>query len=390
MAHTCDRDSCPTASISGPKAKCFACKKLCYLNCYGIPSTIIQLAAHDVSSGTKVNHLSPSSCIQFICALCLSSSSGQPSQPTQPNQSSQLNDSVTTPKSRLTIASIMNEVSKLHDQVVHLQSSNADINAKLDGIDTKTTKIELNTTEIKTTTEAVLCEVNTKSTNLDVNTASRFSSPSQVSSPSSRPFRPNLNHGKTTKTFAQLFHGTPSSSKRRRLDEPAAQIKPDVPQPKVGTNANVGRLVAVSVAPKSAPKKTTEKPRFEKAVWVSRLPPATTEDEIREHIATLQTVSSNFTVHKLVKKDRALSELNFVSFKIAVNMDDFAILNDPSAWPTGVLVREFMESKPMTFGNFLPNNLNEKASRPSTENPETMEVQQQSPSQQLIAAQNVT
>lgn len=328
----------------------------------------------DVNNAMKIDHLSSTSNIQFVCTECLSS-------PNQPSQS--LNDSITTPKSRLTINGIMNEVNKLQEQFASFQSSSIEMNAKLVSIDTKATKIESNTNEIKSNTDAVLNEVKSKSTKPDGNDLIIFGS----SPLATRPFRPHLNHGKTPNTFASIVRGnaTPSSaSKRRRTNEkPMQQPKPIVPPPKVGTNANASRLAAVAVV-KPAPKKPVEKPKFEKAVWVSRLPPTTTEDDVREHIGTIQSVSSNFAIHKLVKKDRPLSELNFISFKIAVDENDFAILVDPSVWPTGILVREFMENKPVTFGEFLPNNLNEKDARKPAEDSNAMEVQNlmDSPSKQ--------
>lgn len=35
MAHKCDRESCPTANVNGPRSNCIQCKKICYLWCYG-------------------------------------------------------------------------------------------------------------------------------------------------------------------------------------------------------------------------------------------------------------------------------------------------------------------------------------------------------------------
>lgn len=366
MAHTCNRDNCPPDAVNGPKAKCFVCKKLCYLACFGITTSTSKLCVHNVSDGAKIDHFSPSSNVQFVCTECLSS----PSLLSQPNQS--LNDSLTTPKGRITINAIISEVNKLQEQFASYQSLNTDMKAKLDSIETKAVEIKESTTEIKANTDAVLNEVKSKPSKSNGNELILFGS----SPLATRPFRPALNHGKTPASYSSMLRNaaTPPTSKRRRDNEkPVKQPMPNVPPPKVGTKASTSRLVAV-VAAKPQPKKQNEKPKFEKAVWVSRLPTTTTDDMIREHITELQTVSSNFEIHKLVKKDRDLSELSYISFKIAVNDADFAILNDPTVWPTGVLVREFVENKPVTFGEFLLKDLNAENAR-QTNDSIAMDVQ---------------
>lgn len=330
-------------------------------------------------NGLQIEHFLPTSNIQFHCNDCLASTS-QPS--------SSLNDSVTTPKSKsITIKGIMQEVTKLQEQFASFQTSNIEMNQKLDSI-------EMKTTEIKSNTEVVLCQVNSKPTNTNDNTPIIFGSPSL----STRQFRPALN--RKAPTWSSVLRGngngsqfsTPTrSAKRSRTDKPIQQIKkPNVPEPKIGTNVNASRLVAVSVA-KPVSKKV-EKPKFEKAIWVSRLPTATKEEDVRDYISGISSVSSNLSIHKLVKKGRDCSELNFISFKIAVNEADFVILNDPSVWPTGVLVREFMEVKPITFADHLPINLNGKNARNSTEESIAMEIQmqQQSPSKSPGAANTVS
>lgn len=370
MAHSCNREDCERGAVNGPKAKCFVCKKLCYLGCYGITPTLSQVAAHDRS---KIENFTPTSNIQFVCNNCISS-------PVHSSQPSFLDDSINsgTPnkKERAKIVGIMNEVVKLQEQLAAFQSSSmfSEMNAKLESIDMKTT-------EIKSNTEAVLCEVNAKSSKpTDENIEIRFGATPNAT----RPFRPQLNHLKTP-SYASFFHGnatpakTPSgSAKRQRVEKPRQPSKPIVPSPKVGTNANAGGLIAVP--PKPAPKKREEKSKYEKAVWISRLPTTTTEDEVSDYIGTIQAaVSKDFNVHKLVTKGRPLSELSFISFRIACNVNDFAVLNDPGVWPKGVLVREFMESKPVTLGAFLPNNLNQDDARKPTENSTAMEIQPESP-----------
>lgn len=35
MVHKCDRDSCPTVNVNGPKTKCVKCLNPCFLKCFG-------------------------------------------------------------------------------------------------------------------------------------------------------------------------------------------------------------------------------------------------------------------------------------------------------------------------------------------------------------------
>lgn len=345
MAHICNRESCLYGISTTTTAQWNACDK----------------------TGEKIEHFSSTSNIQFHCNACLTMNT--------PSQS--LNDSVSmTPRTeKTTIKGIMQEVTKLQDQLANFLSNSMEMNDKLDSIDTKTNDIDLKTNEIKSNTLVVLEKVVSKPAN-------NGNTPFVFGTPSTRQFRPQLHRNTMSWAAIAAANGngsntTPSrSAKRPRHDKQLQQLKPNVPAPKIGTNANVGRLVAVE---KPAPRKIAEKPKYEKAVWISRLPPTTSEDDVREYIGQLSSVSSNLIVHKLVKKDRDCSELNFVSFKIAVNNIDFAILNDPSVWPKGVLVREFMEIKPVTFGDCLPTNLNEKNSRKTPEESSDMDIQHQSP-----------
>ena len=374
MAHTCDRDTCPRENVNGPKAKCFSCKKQCFLACYGVSLALNQITAYD-QLNQKNQLFTPTSNIQFLCTECLSS--------TNPSSQS-LNDSISTPKAeKLTIRGIMQEVTKLQDQFASLHLTTNEMNQKLDSIEGKTNDIKLNT-------EAVMNKTSSQPNKTDENNTMLFGSPSL----STRQFRPQLNRKATTYASITRANGnssqysTPMSTKRRRNDVPVQQPKkPNVPAPKMGTNTNAHRLVAIA---KPEPKKVVEKPKFEKAVWVSRLAPSITEEDIRDYITTNTSVTSNFTVRKLVAKDRDVSSLNFISFKIAVNLTDFDILNDPIVWPQNVLVREFVENNPVTFGAFLPNNLNVSIDRKSPEQSNHMEIASTSPKSAPRSAPNVS
>lgn len=49
---------------------------------------------------------------------------------------------------------------------------------------------------------------------------------------------------------------------------------------------------------------------------------------------------------RLVPKDKDVSQLSFVSFKIVVPLELFESIKDPALWPSYVAVREFVESPP--------------------------------------------
>ena len=52
-----------------------------------------------------------------------------------------------------------------------------------------------------------------------------------------------------------------------------------------------------------------------------------------------------------MKKDRELTSLKFVSFKVEVNDEDFDHLMDPEIWPVDIRVREFLQKQ--TLGDYL-------------------------------------
>lgn len=331
MAHICSRDGCHPNNVNGPKANCFICKKICYWACYGVPVEIAVYQQRAVD--TSIQIFSSTSNIQLVCMTCLSSAA--------PAGQMSSNDSQAPNVDKSAIDGIMTEMNKLREQVSSIQSVTNDVNGKLDSIARKTN-------DIKIDTEAVLKHTDPKQNTENEQLLFRFGTPT----PSTRQYRPPLNHGNIRTFTPGVSSQTGTPFKRRRNDSPMHQSqKPKFPSAVVGTNANSSGLVVV--AP-TQPKERVQKPTFEKAVWVSRLGPTVTEEEVRGYITANTGVASDFAVHKLVKKDRDVSTLNFVSFKIAVSAADFDILNDKNVWPQGVLVRQFVEIKPATLGAFIP------------------------------------
>lgn len=136
------------------------------------------------------------------------------------------------------------------------------------------------------------------------------------------------------------------SVKRKRTE--FSKGRKNLPKPVNGKKTNFSGL---TVVPKV---KRPERQTFTKAVWVSRLEPIHSAEDITEYIInnTQITEKTQFNVHKLVKKDRDINTLKFVSFKIEVNDENFGILMDPEIWPEDVMVREFMQNKKL--GDYFP------------------------------------
>lgn len=79
-------------------------------------------------------------------------------------------------------------------------------------------------------------------------------------------------------------------------------------------------------------------------LYVSELHPATTAVQMNEYVSSKLNVPSSDVISQiLIKKDKNLEELEFVSFKIGIkeNVIEYALEND--FWPTGVVVRDFQQ-----------------------------------------------
>lgn len=134
-------------------------------------------------------------------------------------------------------------------------------------------------------------------------------------------------------------------------------IKPTTRKPSVkfGTKASSSGLTAVA----RPATRNSHSPKYDrdldthKHLYVSRLQPQTTEEEILSYIKTNAKLSSSETLRCkiLVPAGKKVDELNFVSFKISATIDDFTILANPNIWPQNVAVREF-NSTPKTTSFF--------------------------------------
>lgn len=321
MQHKCDKDKCPADSRNGPKIKCGKCGNVTFLLCFGFQAgkkidgqdTVIMALTNGVVFTAFV------SCMAFHC--CSDTMSAQEQKFVLKMPSARSVSKTRTTKQTESETMIANELRSIKEMLTSIKSAT----------DTNTAEIAA-IKSLSTTTDANVKKVTDQSASPSMTYVQAFK---------------NRAIEKASRTPA----GTPNSLKRQRTASPIRQ-KLNLPTAKMGTKSNVSGL---SVVAKREPKRD-EKPKFEKAIWVSRLSPNTTEDEVIEFITsnTPVTDKTKISVHKLVKKDADISSLKFVSFKVELNGNDFDVLNDPEVWPENIMVREFMQAPKTTFGDFFP------------------------------------
>lgn len=318
--HKCN-DNCPVGARNGPKTKCVKCNAICYLQCF------------DFEAGGKVDSLDTVkittngmvfatflSTMAFVCCADTMTAAEQRKGMKIPSarapSKARSNDS----------EKVANELASIKEMLTSIKSATDANTAEIAAIKSLSTETEAN---VKKVTEH----------NASLN---------QLSTPA-----PALNYVRKfqAQTYAAAAAATPNSTKRKRL-EMLARGKPQFPAAKVGLKSNVNGL---TVVPKFN-RDRDAKPKFSKALYVSRLNPSTSIDEISDYITanTLVIDKNKFSVHKMVKKGVDESTLKFVSFKVEMNAEELDVLDDATLWPEGVQVREFQQAPLNEFGNYFP------------------------------------
>lgn len=344
----CSRDDCKPQYIRPElTTSCADCRCEIHLPCIGIQLKVAQIASPNV---------------RIFCNDCvskLSNAAPNTTPKTTPKTTQKKTPNITsksTPKKN-DIETIANEMRELKKLIV----KNGD---KLNAIDGKASVLLE-----KVTSERSLVSIDSSTipTTIPLPQISPFCgftprSAKQVRKPVNKPQElqkmPNFSYADAARQ-----NDFQMSAKRKRTD--IMNAEKFAPKAKSGTKLNSCGLSVVSKP------KRDEKPKFDKAIWVSRFNRDTTVEEITDYILTETNIDdkSMYTVHKLVKKDCDLTTLKFVSFKIQVNEDNFAILMDPDMWPEGILVREFVTNH--TLGDHLFPSLNAKN---QSKSPEAMEI----------------
>jgi hypothetical protein len=146
-------------------------------------------------------------------------------------------------------------------------------------------------------------------------------------------------------TFSGLFSkddATPRGSKRLngtndnvetpKIKRKRSEAKIDTPAVIMGTGDIESDLIAVQPL---------------KWLYVSMLHPETTEDSIVKLLGKkLNKTENDFTCVKLVPKN--IPTLTFISFKVGMSEELFEKSIDPTVWPNGVAIREFV-NRPRKF-----------------------------------------
>lgn len=335
--HKCKKLVCPQDNVKGPKVNCLKCNTCCYLLCFGFergPTIEKNETVKKIVDGNVVVMFP--SCIAFVCCGNEVSSEeirGKLKLPKVRDSSSKGR------ASNVSNDAMANEMKSIKELLTSIKKATDTNTAEIAEIKSLSTKTEAN---VKKATEL---------------NAMNCASPAPRRSPAMS-YVQAFKERAATKSSLSVTPG-----KRQRSDSPPRQ-RMTLPPPKVGKKMNIAGL---SVVPKRE-RKIDEKPKFEKAIWLSRLSPNTTEEEIIDFITanTPVTDKTKMNVHKLVKKDADLSLLNFVSFKVELNVTDFDVLNDPEVWPEHVMVREFMQASKITLGDHLFPALNATGNRPTT------------------------
>lgn len=309
--HKCSRDGCPTTNVNGPKIKCITCQNQCYLKCFG-------LEIDESMNGIKINLPNSTMWVeiatsQFSC--CIVNPAPNEMSPTQQNSSTtnDFDDKNT----------IINEMCEMKKILTDLKESNIQQSIELSEIKSLTTE---SNTMLKKTAE--------------VDVMSR---------------RLNQNNNNTTGLLTPTASTTnsPRTAKRRLHETETPNQTPKInanklPKARAGTRE-------INIGPTPSLIQMTNKPIFEKSIWVSGLDPSVSIETLSDFITANTNLKNkdDFKCQSLVKKGTDTSKLRFISFKIDVKADDFEYLVDPCNWPKHVSVREFIKMEPVKLGQFI-------------------------------------
>lgn len=149
----------------------------------------------------------------------------------------------------------------------------------------------------------------------------------------------------------------------------AAIVKPNVAWPSISSKPKRSRLESEIDETPSLPVthqpinivgslETTElqvvEPR--RLLVASMLHPSTDPNALSDFLKAKLGSDCDIRVSKLVPAGRDISQLDFVSFKVAIQASSYDALLSPVIWPKGVTVRPFENrpKRPRRIGHFLP------------------------------------
>lgn len=97
--------------------------------------------------------------------------------------------------------------------------------------------------------------------------------------------------------------------------------------------------------------RTVPKPEAKFWLYLSRIDPGVSEDDVITLVQECLKCDDTIVVRKLLKKDADLASLQFISFKVGLNIKYKNAALNTSTWPSGILFREFEDLRqPQFFG----------------------------------------
>lgn len=343
----CSRNDCPTTHISPETTiNCAKCKHLVHLPCIGI--------------FVKANQIeSPN--VKIYCNKCLNNVQQTPDKQT-PRQQTPKNtktSAVNQPSmfdstANVKLDELLKLTRELSENLIGNNNSPSTDNNKAKSFATVLKEIEKNTGNVNKKIE----ELKTKSVQAPV---------TPIPSRMFREVFPNLESSRKRRRgdnapsvidSTPLLKFTPNAQKKPRKNTLNDETKNAVKNRNLitgtgkSTNHKLGDAVVVNKE-----RKTQTKTKLTKSLYVTRFKTYIQTSDIVAHIDDKlpNTNANDFAVYMLLKKDKQISTLTYISFRICCTEELYNSMTNPDFWPDGILIGDFYESpKQVKFGDFLP------------------------------------
>lgn len=333
MMHECNRETCPTTSVTGPKANCLKCKKLCCLLCHGAEKSSTGMIRFKLPIGLTI--YVDIATAQFACSTCI------------------LEKNVVVQTTMQIVPKVTKEVSV--EVVTNTKVLEVLKAGFIDLKDHINANVRKNAQEIVKSVDEL-----TKI----VNATTKVAETPVIDS--NRPLYSTVIKQKRKALFNDEItaKSTPVSMKRKRRDESGnggdlernnrtSQPSLNVPKPRMGRNDAIIGQKPKPWEPRVQKRRSLTN-EFSKSLRVAGLHPSVTVEQLSDYIIKNTPLSdaSKFDCMMLVKKGQDLNDLTYVSAKIDVLPEDFDGMLNLDLWPNYVTVREFVRvSKPKQRSN---------------------------------------
>lgn len=381
-ARKCSIENCPTANItSAATIKCFYCNGQYHLPCYDII--------------TAANRIFVNKNVVFLCDECIEPSDRSPEKKRKnPTQSTLFGGNGEMQLSRSSSTSSLVNIGSQNTEKSTGKATTATLANKID----KQTGILAELVKKINAMKDAMAEQNT-TTNEHIK---QCTSAIENGNHDYRSVPPSQSTTTTTATTLAKHSMESTSSSSLAAAPPVRTLDAATKQAVknrtliAGSNNNTGHGLgnAVQIGKRPLVVRGTEHNALPKSIYVSRLETTITSDDISTYIKTrLPDIDSqHFSLRMLVKKDKPLETLTFISFRLSCTNDLFNTFMSSSFWPDHVMIGEFFDKQPekqRSVGNFIANKTdqlqNNAANDLSTEAKNDLHQHQtQNPSQQPI------